>query len=353
MINTPQIGKIYDTLFYCVKYFNENSVQEMITNYFTDPSFMEVCYQEIKETIPTLPPILAPIFLYQDQMPTAMTVFFDEQIDFKNDTIDTFLKKIASKSDIIYSEAVNLIFHNYQNLGNRTIAPLIAPEAYIEALSDSDYSDNFKLQIALLFGNFNYAVSVLIEQLRAIYVQVDALHQKYAEKLAVEFEQIQSNRNIQLYKQLLDLDIAGINKKCYFAISLLNQYTTKSFVSDEIIALLIGFKHEENLNLQFDNQNIDLHQLLIAIGNDTRLAIIQTLIEKKELTASSIAKIIEIPTTTVLRHVEILYNCGIIYISKRSGLQIFYRLNYNLLMNSNKLIYYKLGGKANEQTNGS
>lgn len=121
MTITPQIGKIYDTLFYCVKYFNEDSVQEMITNYFADPSFMEECYQEIKETIPILPPILAPIFLYQDQMPTAMTVFFDEQIDFENDTIDTFLKKIASKSDIIYSETVNSIFHNYQNLGNRSI----------------------------------------------------------------------------------------------------------------------------------------------------------------------------------------------------------------------------------------
>lgn len=113
--------------------------------------------------------------------------------------------------------------------------------------------------------------------------------------------------------------------------------------------LILGFKHEDDLNLQFDEQHINLRQLLIAIGNDTRFSIIEALFEKGELTASSIAKRLGVPSTTVLRHIEILYNCGAIYISRKSGLQIFYKINYHLLKSANKLITKKLGGKTNKE----
>lgn len=348
MKNTPEIGKIYDTIFFGIEYFNEDAVKKAITNNFTDSSFMDECYRDVKEKIFALPPILAPIFLYHDQTPTAITAFFDEQINFETDTIDTFLKKITSKSGILYSKIIESVFKNNQNLDNKIIAPIIAPDAYVEALSESNYSENFKLQVSLLFGNFNYAISVLTQKLQEIYVQVDMLHQKYADSLSVETQQIQSERNLQLYKQLYSIDIASYHDNAFASISLLNQYISKIISKDNNIELLFGFKHEEDLNRYFDEQNIDLRQLLIAVGNDTRLSILQTLMEKEELTASSIAKIIEIPTTTVLRHVEILYNCGAIYISKRSGLQIFYRINFNLLTHANKLISYKLGGKAND-----
>lgn len=353
MRKAPNIGKIYDTLFFCIRYFNDTAVTDRITNHFTDTSFMEECYHEIKAKIPTLPDILAPVFFYQDSAPTAMTEFFANQIDYENDTIDSFLKTITSKSDILYSKIVDSVFNNNQNLGNRTVAPLIAPETYIQALSDSEYSEDFKLQISLLFGNFNYAVSVLNQQLRDIYAHIDALHQKYVDRLSVEWQQIQSERNLKLYKQLFLKDIASYNDHAFVTISLLNQYIIRIVPKNNNIEVLLGFHHEEEINQYFDEQNIDLHQLLTAVGNETRLSILQLLLEKEELTASSIAKMINIPVTTVLRHMEILYNCGALYVSKRQGLQIFYRINFNLLSRAIKVIDHKinnklLGGKSNE-----
>ncbi len=42
-----EIGKIYDTLFFCIEYFNNQAIKETLSNQFTDTSFMDDCYNEI------------------------------------------------------------------------------------------------------------------------------------------------------------------------------------------------------------------------------------------------------------------------------------------------------------------
>lgn len=111
--------------------------------------------------------------------------------------------------------------------------------------------------------------------MRLIYTHIDALHQKDFDKLSIEFEQIQSSRNIQLYKHLFSLDVSSDSEHSFVTVSLLNQHLTKIAAKDGYIELLLGINHEEELILQFDEQNIDLRELLIGVGNDTRLSILQ------------------------------------------------------------------------------
>lgn len=344
-----EIGKIYDTLFFCIEFFNEQAVKDTITNNFSDVSFMEECYNEVKKTVSSLPSILKPLFLYQNQTPTVMTSFFTEYIDYQNETIDTFLSKITSKSDVIYSKILSALFPTVSN-APQSVAPCIAPAAYIEALNSSEYPEDLKLQISLLFGNFDYVISLLVEFFHDIYHSVDALHQRQQSKLTIAREQICSERNLQLYKQLLILDCSNLEVNYYFSISLLNQYITKETIMGRDVGLLLGFKHEESLNQYFDEKNINLRLLLTTIGNDTRLSIIQVLTKHTELTASSLSKALKVPLTTVLRHIEILYGNGVLYISKRDGLQIFYRVNYSLLTKAVNILNHKIGELTNEQT---
>ncbi len=331
MTNCPEIGKIYDTIFFCIEYFNGDAVKRYITNNYVDTAFMTECYMKIKEKVSTLPPILAPIFFYRDQKPTAMTCFFDQQIDYKHDTIDTFIEKILENSDILCSLAIDSVFPDNQNLDNRTDMPIITQDAYIEALSDYEYSDSFKLQIALLFANFKRAVPILIEQLRNIYIFVDELHELYSYMLNKVAEQINSKINYELYVQLFKYDIRDKNDECFYTVSLLNQFIKKLLIHDIKNSLLLGYKHEKELRLQYDGQNINLYKLLPAIGNEIRFSIIEAFLENGELNSTAISKILDLPPTTALRHVETLYNCGVLYVSRRSGLRIFYRINYDVL----------------------
>lgn len=351
MVFRSEIGKIYDTLFYCIFHFNQQTVYDNVISRFSDPSFMVSCIQAIEAVAPTLPEILKPIFVYQDQRPAPITTFFTEFIDFENDTIDTFLEKIATNADWLYGKIINSIFPSDQGTNSPIISPQLSPESYIEALSTSSYSDNFKLQISLLFGNFNYSISLLVEQLRIVYSKIEDLHHTHRSKIELEFAQICSDHNVRLYEQLYTINISHVKERVCITISLLNQYITYIASNNGVLKMLLGIKHEEDLNSMFDEQNINLRQLLIAVGNETRFSIIQLLLDREELTASSVAKLLNLPPTTILRHIEILYNSGVIYISKRSGLQIFYRLNYKILISATNIIHNRLGEKTNENTN--
>lgn len=341
MIKCTEIGKIYDSLFFCIEYFNEAAVNDTIINCYDDSDFMVKCYQDINKKIPVLPPILEPFFLCQNQKPSPMTEFFTDQIDFMNDSLESFLRKIVSNSNFLLSLIVKSIFPDNQDSDNRTHSLHTSSKLNVEALINSNYSAEFQLQIALLFGDFDYAISTLISQLQLIYIQVDLLHQKHAEKLDSEFKQIKSAQNIQLYENLCSIKIANNFEKTLVAISLLNQYITKIVARNRNLELLLGFRHEEDLLLLYNESNIDIQQFLIAIGNDTRLSIIQTLQKHEELTCSTISRLLDFPPTTTLRHLDVLYDCGIVYISKRSGLNIFYCINYDLLDKATALIRHQ------------
>ncbi len=345
-----EIGKIYDTLFFCIEYFNEQAVKDTITNRFEDTSFMDKCYQEVNESVPSLPPILKPLFLYQNQTPTVMIAFFKNYIDYQNDTIHTFLQKITEHSDFIYSKTLSTLFPEVSDIVEETVTPLPAPESFIRTLNESNYSEDFKLQISLLFGNFNYALSLLTEQLVLIFQAVDRLHHKYVAMLDDAYKEIHSERNLKLYSKVLGTDISHQTDEYNCTIAFLNQYIALLIISEDFHGLLLGIHYEEDLSFRLNEKNIDVRQLLIAVGNDTRLTILQVLAEQHEMTASAIARIINTPLTTVLRHIEILYGSGAVFISKKSGLKIFYRLNDHLLKNAFKIMNNRIGELSNEQT---
>ena len=338
----PEIGKIYDSIMFCIEYFNETfSRNSILDNKAKD------YYQEIKTNISSLPSILSPIFFRHDDSPNAISLFFTEQIDFNTDNIDTFFEKITTLSDILFAKIVDEIFRDQQDSDNQKtgISPLIAPETYIEALSDADYTDNFKLQIALLFGNFNYAISVLVDTLRKVFAQVNSLYLKYNDMISFAFEQVHSERNVELYKKMYAIDILSISEPSLIAISILNSYIIKFDFKNDNVRLILGVNHEKQLNFRFDETTIDLRQLFIAIGNDIRLSIIDSLQECGELTVAALSKKLQIPPTTTLRHVETLYKSGVLFITRKSGLQIFYRLNSDLLLKAANLINNKFGGE--------
>ena len=51
------------------------------------------------------------------------------------------------------------------------------------------------------------------------------------------------------------------------------------------------------------------------------------ILKAEEMTLSQLSKSLKTSPTTLLRHVEVLLNSRIIYINRRDGLQIFYKVN--------------------------
>ena len=70
--------------------------------------------------------------------------------------------------------------------------PTITPGSYLESLENLDVPVEFKFQLSLLLGNFNYAMSVLANLMKKVYLLVDQLHNQYAREISMEFERVQT-----------------------------------------------------------------------------------------------------------------------------------------------------------------
>ena len=331
MIYNTDIGKIYDTIFFFIEYFNQSKIEEDYKKLYDDTSGMFLYYDEVKKRTPELSEILLPLFWVNNIMAAApVSAFLSRYLDFLNDDIGSIVKKIKKNSDKLYQNVVDSIFSNCSMPDNKKLIPVLMPEEYIDALNSLDISSDIKLQISLLFGNFNYAIDLLADSMRKVYNEIDILHENYLKDILFQFDRIKNDNNMDLYENTLQYD-----KQMYDAtsvsISLLNQYVVFNKLNEKNFFMLLGVKPEESLTDKYDESKAPEDNFTITFGIEIRMKILRGLIENKEMTAYQLAKYIGCPPTTLNRHIDLLGDSGIIYLSKREGLQIFYRLNIKLL----------------------
>ena len=322
----PNIGKIYDSVFFFYEYYNSDVIERDFYNKYDDHEFMMRCYSQIKESI-TPPEFLRPLFYCDKSSSTIISEFFAEEIDFSTDTIDSFCDKLLRSVDILYQRTLDRIFSDYQKDKTKAIYPSVAPAGYLEAINNLKMDAELKLQVSLLIGNFSYAISAFTGLLKNTYMHVDLLHRKYQKEIDEEFVQIQSEPNRKLYEDEFKYSTEKYDD-ALVSVSLLNQFLVWDLgKEEESINLLLGIRHEMALDSTRTFQTLTLTQFLVACGNDFRVKILYAISEAGEMTLSQLSKLLKTPPTTLLRHIEALLNVRIIYIHRRDGLQIFYKVN--------------------------
>lgn len=322
----PNIGKIYDSVFFFYEYYNSDVIERDFYNKYDDHEFMMRCYSQIKENI-TPPEFLRPLFYYDKLSGTVISEFFAEEINFSTDTIDSFCDKLLRSVDVLYQRILDRIFLNYQKDKAKAIYPSVAPAGYLEAINSLKMDAEFKLQVSLLIGNFSYAISAFTGLLKNTYLHVDLLHHQYQLEIDEEFEQIQSESNRKLYEKEFQYGTEQYDD-AIIGISLLNQFILMDSGKEEkSINLLLGIRHEIALDSARTFHTLTLTQFLVACGNEFRLKILYAILKAEEMTLSQLSKSLKTSPTTLLRHVEVLLNSRIIYINRRDGLQIFYKVN--------------------------
>ena len=322
----PNIGKIYDSVFFFYEYYNSDVIERDFYNKYDDHEFMMRCYSQIKENI-TPPEFLRPLFYCDKSSSTIISEFFGEEIDFSTDTIDSFCDKLLRSVDILYQRTLDRIFSDYQKDKAKAIYPSVAPAGYLEAINGLKMDAEFKLQVSLLIGNFSYAISAFTGLLKNTYLHVDLLHRKYQQEIDEEFVQIQSESNRKLYEEEFQYGTEQYDD-AIIGISLLNQFILlDSGKEEKSINLLFGLKHEIVLDNSKAFHSLTLTQFMIACGNEFRLKILYAISDAGEMTLSQLSKLLKTPPTTLLRHIEALLDIRIIYINRRDGLQIFYKVN--------------------------
>ncbi len=324
-----EIGKIYDSIFFFYEFYHNGETAHECSNKYHDTEFMKHCFSQIDDKI-ELPELLRPLFCTGAVQTNPISEFFATEIDFLHDSIDDFIYRLSSNIDIIYQNTIDKIFNNSEKEKNNRILPSVAPAKYLEALDSLKEDDSFKLQVSLLIGNFNYAMLLFTGLLKQVYSYVDTLHSKYQKEIGKEFERIQSETNLKLYEKTLQHPITAPDKTVV-SISLLNQFMIlgPGFEQNSTV-ILVGLKHEEVLEDSFEISTVTLTDFLIACGNELRIKILDSVSENGELTLSQLSKMHDTSPATMVRHIEVLVNAQILQISRREGLQIFYKINVRL-----------------------
>lgn len=327
-----EIGKIYDSIFFFCDYYSDGKTLKECTIDYGNTEFMAHCLNQIRNDIKP-PEILRPLFRTVRTQISAIGNFWSRNFRFPEDNIDTFVEKISNNPDKILKLLIDNIFEDYQKMNSVTISPSEKPEEYLQALQFLNTDADFKLQLSLLIGNFDYAISVFVDLFKKVYYHVSALHDKYQREIASEFERIQNEDVLKLYDKMVPFDMNAYDE-IVITIALLNQYIVfETHHKHETFYLLLGVKSLQILENENSLSSVSLSKFLIACGNEIRIKALNSISEHKELTLSQLAKLQDVSPATMLRHIEVLLNAHLIQVSRRDGLQIFYEINNQTFQN--------------------
>ena len=170
----------------------------------------------------------------------------------------------------------------------------------------------------------------MMKILKKTYLCVKNLHKKYEKEIYTKIGQIENEATSHLYQKLLKVEFHELFSST-ISICLLNQHLVFGSYSEiNGLFILLGYLFDQSFAEQFDATDIPVDEFIVSCGNEIRLKIIDMIAKHGELTTTQLAKQLDIPVTTVIRHINMLNNSKIIYIHKRDGLQIFYKLNIDL-----------------------
>lgn len=308
----PEMGKIYDTIFFFIEYYNNDFLEKNFKGKFSDIRTMEAYFQEIKTKVGMIPVYLGPFFYLISDRPSIMSNLFIKHFGEINGELPNFLEIICNKREDLRINVLSL-FLDENNI-------------YNELTQSWSISTS---HVAFLFGRFDQVIDEMCNFLETVYRAVGDLHTAHRDSIEVVFEQNSADTNKLLLNEYMKLSQEDINNSTV-TYSILNQYLLFSATFNGTVTLLLGTKYDQKAVIEFDSSLSTADNFLTVCSGELRVKMLHVLIDHKELTATQMAKLIDCPPTTLIRPISILQDNKIIYISRRSGLQIFYRLNIPL-----------------------
>ncbi len=311
MIFDSSIGKVYDTIFFSIAFFNrDNADFQARVRKHTDLNLTEIYFREVKEKVDVLPSMLAPFFYTDQDSQSMISQLFTDRFPMLDGKIDNLFEAIKSNKASLRQNLLALFADDSKRY------------AFLESVSFSVD------QTALLFGEFDQTIEILCDYLKTVYQAVEQLHSNHQDKISEFCKRSESDAGKHFLAEVTKFPVEKI-ENATFAYSLLNQYMECFFARSDKIVFLLGIVYDKFV-IPNEDSFAEVDNFLIACSGERRVKMIHALIENGEMTGSQMAKYLGCPPTTLTRPLSILLENNIIYLSRREGIQSFYRLNVEL-----------------------
>ncbi len=310
---SQEYAHLYDTAIFFSIHFNRDFFEKRFKEFCTSKDTPFESLELVKNQVSDIPKMLYPFFKISDKS-SAFFRFFEKSLLYKTAELDEFISIIEANKEALYNELSTIILE------------ISDADTVIDFIEKANISDNDKLQFALVFGNFDYAVDMLCDALREVYSKVVALHSGMAAEIDKHYTELIEPSNISLLKRARHLTNEQIENSI-ISVSLMNPYVLYSSIeTKEHARYILSGKNYRVYLTDMDNAQI-ASKFVAACGSELKMKMLEGLSKKKEMSLTDFARYVNLPTTTVIHNLRIMLDAGVIEISRREPKLIFYKAN--------------------------
>ena len=328
-----RMGISYDTLFYSALCFNFDKFKKdyLEKHGVTEEDFS--FYYHLKESISTPPPELYPFF-YCDLLlkPCFLSKRHFYDFRFGQEDFIPFLSRIETDPSFRQS-----VFEYY--VGPFTGTPTWENIELVKQILQIDADRELIFQLINLLSSFEPVLQTLLSFLKKTYYAVVDLHTQYKTRIQNLLKIYNTDNFFINLKMLGPFEYEQTSKKDRMSISLLNfPMILQKGTYETGHKFIFGCKS----SAQLDKSNVYFHisgrELCEALGNPLKYSILLEL-KNDEATATQLSDKIMVSRQAVNRHLLWLYRNWILYVSKRKGPEVYYRINHNFFAYAKKALY--------------
>lgn len=312
-------GYIQDLYFVFVLHFVGSNIPDALVLKKQEAEDLQF-FKEALERFGTFDEDLLPFFYFKDNTFCFMSVKYWRDYNFLDDFgFDSVLADLFDKK-AVYCNMMNFflgVTEEYERYGAVEIGGLIR---------DLSYPDSVKCRLALFFMNPDYYIEKLIAGLK----EKEAILRQYYNESSDHVYKIQAR--IDTDALISKIGQSAINmslpsSKIYYSIALIEKNRISCKNNDNGLFFFLGFAFQEKLDEYLDsNTPPDITLWGKICSEKNRIAILELIKENGELCTSEIADRINLSSTAVYYHMEMMLDARMLN-SRNEGRTIFYSIN--------------------------
>ena len=320
-------GFIYDLIFLFYLKFNTKQCIKKLENSEQDSEDVRF-FNDILEQFSEIPEDLYVFFhaLDNDRCFIASCYFNQYQDRFTSTYDFKFLQNELSDKERLIRNLVKFYFHDITD--EELESCMKSNIRLFSHIKQSDYSVEEKSRLYEFIINPEPYIQTIQFELMSKNFLLSQYYEKNYQKILEIFNQTTFDTLTEQVKDVRDLSFLKQSNQClYVSYCLANRYCLNLFFTQEGALYLLGYKYLSTLKIIKDQKkDVELQGLGSALCEESRVKILELLLEREEVTCKDLEKLFSFSGSTAYHHMTMMVKNGLVK-TRNEGKTIFYSIN--------------------------
>lgn len=236
-----------------------------------------------------------------------------------------FLRKELSDKDKIIRNVVRFYFYD---LTDEQVDDCVNSSSVLfSCIKNSHYGAEVKSKLYEFFHDTEHHIQTLYYELMTKEFMLSQYYEKNYQKILDVYNQTTFEILSENLKGLKDIDfLKKTNQELYVSYCLLNKFNLNFFGGQDGVVYLLGYDYFSVLDFVKNNKDLNLLDFGNAICEESRVKILELLLERSEVTCKDLEKIFSFSGSTAYHHITMMTKIGVVK-TRNEGKTILYSLN--------------------------